>query len=593
MAGALLLSEGAALGQYNQPWTAFQPAPQALPSGATISDDQNETDLDWADLDLDGDIDLVIVRKEPFTTTGGRTNVLLMNEAGVLVDRTLAFASTSDVVGDQGFLALTNDRDVVITDLTGDGYPEIVTATEQSPGQPKSISHPRVYLNKGSQGGVWQGFVYEESRIPAFLHFGSGLVGTPRLAAVDAADLDGDGDVDLYFGDHDTGTSLFGALEPPSEDLEDRLLINDGSGFFTDATVMSLTMASAQSGFCNSVELADFNQDGFVDIAKQATYQSPEVLSISYNDPTSPGLFGAPQIGTPLAPYFINSGDLNQDGRLDLAVTSNADDYVLINEGNGAGGHVNWSVPVPLTLIGENEPDSFFGLSYSSNNLIVDIDGDGWQDLIVADVDVEVAQYQSDYRLHLYHNRGGTPGTSAVELVEERQSPASSTWVGAPGLLPDDVRWTHDVAVFDIDGDGLNDLVLSRREGTQVWLQTSPPVCQNDLGFGTGLVLEVCGGDLSTGSDATLSLFAAAPSSSVLLAIAATSNPTPLPSLGITVLPFPPLSILTLFTDATGQLTAPVPGGGGPATLVIQAFQPASIGPPFVASNAIEVQLLP
>ncbi|MCH7890985.1 MAG: FAD-dependent oxidoreductase, partial [Gemmatimonadetes bacterium] len=79
----------------------------------------------WARVDIASEqtrrwIDLVVVRKEPFSTIGKRTNVLLMNEGGVLKDRTRELASASDVAGDSGFLTPTNDRDVVLA--TGDGY---------------------------------------------------------------------------------------------------------------------------------------------------------------------------------------------------------------------------------------------------------------------------------------------------------------------------------------------------------------------------------------------------------------------------------------------------------------------------------------
>ena len=53
--------------------------------------DVAEKDYIWGDVDQDGDIDLVAVRKHPFTSGGTgafRTNVLFMNENGVLVDRT-------------------------------------------------------------------------------------------------------------------------------------------------------------------------------------------------------------------------------------------------------------------------------------------------------------------------------------------------------------------------------------------------------------------------------------------------------------------------------------------------------------------------
>ena len=41
------------------------------------SSDSQEKDYAWGDVDQDGDIDLVCVRKQPFTSTGKDINVLL------------------------------------------------------------------------------------------------------------------------------------------------------------------------------------------------------------------------------------------------------------------------------------------------------------------------------------------------------------------------------------------------------------------------------------------------------------------------------------------------------------------------------------
>jgi hypothetical protein len=138
------------------------------------ADDLLKKDYAWGDVDQDGDVDLVVVRKGPWISADKGTNVLFLNEDGALVDRTADFAVASDVEGDQGFLTPTNDRDVQVVDLTGDGWLDIVTATSISFGDPKHVGHPRVYVNQACSGDCdgtddWIGFRYEDQRIPQLL----------------------------------------------------------------------------------------------------------------------------------------------------------------------------------------------------------------------------------------------------------------------------------------------------------------------------------------------------------------------------------------------------------------------------------------
>src|SRR5260221_7360243 len=155
---ALALGAPAALAQFDNTWLTYAPGSGRIKDSngadaAYILNDPEEKDVATGDLDNDGWVDLVIVRKQPYTTTGAFPNFLLMNEGGILVDRSAQYASDSDVAGDVGFLTPTNDRDVVIVDVNLDGWLDVVTCTTLADGQPHWISHPRVHINKGSING--------------------------------------------------------------------------------------------------------------------------------------------------------------------------------------------------------------------------------------------------------------------------------------------------------------------------------------------------------------------------------------------------------------------------------------------------------
>ena len=440
-------------------WLTFHQDNSHLVASSQLgTGDTQEKDYAWADLDKDGWTDLVVVRKQPFTTSGRHENVLFMNEAGVLVDRTALYASASTVAGDNGFLTPTNDRDVVIVDLDLDGWLDVVTATTISPGQPKSISHPRVYMNQGEDsGGTWLGLVYEEARFPDFGTF-------PNFCAVASGDVTGDGYPDLYFAHYHQSADV---------DLDDRLLVNDGSGYFIDDGSSRMSSSMLASSFGTAAAIADMNNDGTADIIKDtalgSTGASGPRITLSYNNPSNEGYFSILQTPYSGAPYHVNTGDLNRDGLLDLVISDDSSDRYLLNQGNDALGRVLWSSAYTYP-----SGDDGFG----SNNMVVDLDGDLWSDVLIADVDVDISGCSR--RLHIYHNQGGTIG-GFVTLSEE----SGSGWRGATGLTSGSLQGTHDVAVFDLDNDGDMDMVLGRCTGTSVWINDQTLDC-NGNGIGDG-----------------------------------------------------------------------------------------------------------
>ena len=124
----------------------------------------------------------------------------------------------------------------------------------------------------------------------------------------------------------------------------------------------------------------------------------------------------------------------------------------------------------------------------------------------------------------------------------------------------------------------------------------STVVCQTDFGFGGpgSSLLEICGGDLSSGTSADVKLSNALPNVNVWAISGDIANPTA--AIGGTLVPVPILDILPGMTDGAGEWLLPgiIAGGGGPFTFYVQsayldASQPAGFG----ISNAVEVQILP
>ena len=438
-------------GTANAQWITFvnQTATRLVVDNPTVGgpNDGVEKDFAWGDLDKDGWTDLVLVRKSIGSTSGAHINVLYMNEGGVLRERTVEYATASDVPGDQGFRTPTNDRHVVVADVNGDGWLDVVTVpTYHGGASPKHLSHPRVYINQGMGPSGWLGLKFESARSPQ-------LPMAPNFCHAAAGDLTGNGLPDLYFTDY-------------SNPLEDRLWFNNGgpfAGWFSDMTATNTHPYMVTNTFGTSTQIADMNGDGRNDIIMTKSL-GPYEIDVAHNSPTNPGMFTSAnfRVASTGSTYFVAVGDLNQDGKMDAYVVDDGTDFYLINTGNNAQGLANFTR--------YSAPASSGG--FGGSTVIADLDKDGWPVVLVSDVDVDIPS--SGGQLRIYRNKK-TPITA---LFDEP----------FVGIQNNEKNGTFDIAVLDINGDTWPDLVLGRYAGVSVWIQVPPtPACPPDLN-GNGVI---------------------------------------------------------------------------------------------------------
>lgn len=380
--------------------------------------DVDEKDFATADFDNDGDIDLICVRKLPYTTFGNRTNVLFLNVDGVMTDRTFDFIPA--------FAIADNSRDVQVGEFNGDLWPDLIVANAGNDGS--NGQQPRIFINLGEDtSGNWLGLEEQPDRLPVLLSSGGA---EPNSCAVGVGDLTGNGVDDIYLLDYNNS-------------VEDRLLINDGSGNFTDETSW-MPSGFVDSGFATAGQIGDVNGDGWPDIVKNSV---PSVR-IAYNEGGSS--FGSPQDLVVTSCYHFNLGDIDGNGVQDVFAVQDPQDQFLLNT----------SAPGTIPPIWQNVPIGASPLTggFGGNTYIVDLDNDGDNDVVVTDVDTDVPS--CGRRLSFLRNDGQNP-----PLLEDPYPPGQWT--------PAHHNGTFDVAVADFNGDGIADIWVGHCAGNDLYFQIS------------------------------------------------------------------------------------------------------------------------
>ncbi len=244
----------------------------------------NFTSAASLDFDNDGFMDLFI---------GNRgQNILLENNGNALFNN-----QTSQRLPQ----ILDATFDVAVGDITGNNLPDLLAANEG----------PNIVLiNTGS------GFFSNQSgnRIPY-------INAIEESQHVALADVDSDGDLDIYYGNS-------GFQE--NADPQDRLLINDGQGFFSDQTSDRLPEITTNT---YDAEFKDLNNDGDLDLIV-GNYNGGLRILINNGDGqfTEQSDDWLPENFTPLV-MDLEVADFNGDELLDIYVaTRNGQDQLLLQK---------------------------------------------------------------------------------------------------------------------------------------------------------------------------------------------------------------------------------------------------------------------
>lgn len=406
---------------------------------STISDNENanvvddmEKDFLVADFDNDSFQDLVVVRKTPFSFEGAKTDLLLMNNGnGVLEDKT-------DTLAPEFLSDPTDARDAITVDIDLDGWMDIfIVNTFQD--------QPKLYMNRGNDtDGNWLGLEDQtDTRLPVL------TIDVIQFCAAVAGDLTGDDYPEIYMVNYSqTGPVL------------DVLYINDGNGNFTEEAESRMGIMRTSS-FGTATEFHDVDNDGDLDIIKclgvgggpVAPFNDQGLFTMFNN---GDGTFTDFQRFPGQAPYMFTGSDLDDDGDLDFYVVDDFQDYIAYT---GAI-QVDQNVTYTQQMLTSDRTDVWGG-----NVKMVDLDGDGDQDVTIASVDTDEPPCDTST------DQGQNGGIRTFTLFENEGV------FGGDIIDPYDGQdniWNignYDQDFIDIDNDGLLDIILGACEGYMILVQ--------------------------------------------------------------------------------------------------------------------------
>ena len=280
-------------------------------------------------------------------------------------------------------------------------------------------------------------------------------------------------------------------------DLDLRTFIPDvtsgGSSEIGFSRRESYNTTSPNGGSPGEVAIADLNGDGKADVINSdygtdeqcPNYSSEIYISFGNGD----GTLQEGQkitVGTNSRPRAVVVGDINGDGKPDIAVSTYSSDsesndkdiYVLTGDGNG-----NFSAPTDTGL-----PETFTAIHEMT---VGDVTGDSKDDIIVTGRQgsgyvISVQTFNGSTYDTISTSLGGNKGSYTIEtseldgdakqeiIVGNRSAKNIEIYSASSGSIVKDKtisvgKKVYDVASKDVDGDGFNDIVAAAEDSIYVY----------------------------------------------------------------------------------------------------------------------------
>jgi hypothetical protein len=258
------------------------------------------------------------------------------------------------------------------------------------------------------------------------------------------------------------------------------LLIGKGGGVFSPGVLTPAPPQGASGAAGGRLAAADFNGDGYLDLAVAFSFPSGFMVLLGNGNGTfqKPALVYVPLYGSV---GYIAVGDLNQDGYPDIVLspTGASVSYVDVFLNNGKGGfskhsQVNMNGAVEIT-IGDVNGDGIPDIVNALGTIVFGL-GNGKFTAPVSYA-VENSQFSKDVVLGELRKNGGVDIVAAqyegvsVLLNLGKGLFEDGDWISVPGA-------GSCAAAGDFNGDGKPDLAVPTTEGIVILLgtgKTSPP----------------------------------------------------------------------------------------------------------------------